>query len=249
MKLTLLGTGAAAGLPLYGCDCTLCQQAHNQPAFARSPCSALLQLDDQQWLIDAGQMNLTQRFAAGTLDSILLTHFHPDHVQGLFHLRWGKAPTIPVYCPPDQDGCADLFKHPGMLAFTSLQPFMAFTLGPIKVTPLPLTHSKPTFGYGFEYQQQRFAYLTDTKGLPADSLRYLVAGEWDTVVVDCSHEPGNPLTNHNNLDDVLNMAKQIKSRHWVLTHIGHEMDRWLQNNSNTLPSHFIVGRDNMTLTP
>ncbi len=42
-----------------------------------------------------------------------------DHVQGLFPLRWGVGDKIPVYGPPDEQGCDDLFKHPGLLDFQS----------------------------------------------------------------------------------------------------------------------------------
>jgi ribonuclease BN (tRNA processing enzyme) len=33
---------------------------------------------------------------------VLLTHYHLDHVQGLFPLRWGVGAPIPVYGPPDR---------------------------------------------------------------------------------------------------------------------------------------------------
>ncbi len=55
---------------------------------------------------------------------MLLTHYHPDHVQGLFHLRWGCGESIPVYGPKDPQGCADLYRHPGVLDFqVPLKPF------------------------------------------------------------------------------------------------------------------------------
>ncbi|MEX0633936.1 hypothetical protein M8494_25840 [Serratia ureilytica] len=41
-----------------------------------------------------------------------------DHVQGLFPLRWGCGNSILVYGPPDEQGCDDLFKHPGILGFS-----------------------------------------------------------------------------------------------------------------------------------
>lgn len=37
--------------------------------------------------------------------------------------------TIPVYGPPDEAGCDDLFKHPGILDFShTLEPFVVFEL-------------------------------------------------------------------------------------------------------------------------
>jgi phosphoribosyl 1,2-cyclic phosphate phosphodiesterase len=130
------------------------------------------------YLLDAGQVNLTSRFPAGILDSILLTHFHPDQLQGLFHLRWGAGIGIPVYCPPDSEGCADLFKHSGLLQFLSQQKFVPFMLDEFRVTPLPLIHAKPTFGYLQEYGVQRLAYLTDTKGLPSKTELLLAWSAW-----------------------------------------------------------------------
>lgn len=90
-----------------------------------------------------------------------------DHVQGLFPLRWGVGDVIPVYGPPDEQGCDDLFKHPGLLDFShTVVPFVVFDLQGLQVTPLPLNHSKLTFGYLLETAHSRVAWLSDTAGLP-----------------------------------------------------------------------------------
>jgi phosphoribosyl 1,2-cyclic phosphate phosphodiesterase len=143
MRLTLLGTGDAAGMPLYGCDCAYCKAARKNPMLKRTPCSALLEVGEQHYLLDAGQSDLCERFPFGTLDGIFLTHFHPDHVQGLFHLRWGIGQSLPVYTPPDAEGCLDLYKHPGMLDFITQRKFESFRLADLEITPVPLLHSKP----------------------------------------------------------------------------------------------------------
>ncbi|WP_156493698.1 MBL fold metallo-hydrolase, partial [Oleiphilus sp. HI0125] len=117
MQITLLGTGAAGGVPLFGCQCSVCSAAKSDPSLRRRPASALLEVEGAAYLIDAGIMDIGERFEASFLNAIFLTHFHPDHVQGLFHIRWGKEPNISVFCPPDKDGCADLYKHPGLLEF------------------------------------------------------------------------------------------------------------------------------------
>ncbi len=84
----------------------------------RRPCSALIESGGTRVLIDAGLIDLHERFAPGSLSAIVLTHFHPDHVQGLFHLRWGKVHRFPCHAPPDSEGCADLYKIPGLLDFS-----------------------------------------------------------------------------------------------------------------------------------
>ncbi len=117
MQLTFLGTGGAQQVPVFGCDCLICQRARREPAFRRRACSAMLNYQGETTLLDAGLPALERRFSAGQIQRFLLTHYHMDHVQGLFPLRWGCGNSIPVYGPPDEQGCDDLFKHPGILAF------------------------------------------------------------------------------------------------------------------------------------
>ncbi|WP_121270523.1 MBL fold metallo-hydrolase, partial [Pseudomonas aeruginosa] len=151
MRLTLLGTGDARQVPVYGCDCPACRNARADAGLRRRPCSALLECAGQRWLIDSGLVDLCERFPPHSLDGILQTHYHADHAQGLLHLRWGQGLVIPVHGPADPEGLADLYKHPGILDFS--QPFGAFERrqwGALAATALPLVHSKPTFGYLLE---------------------------------------------------------------------------------------------------
>ncbi|PVV05496.1 MAG: phosphonate metabolism protein PhnP [gamma proteobacterium symbiont of Ctena orbiculata] len=249
MQLTLLGTGNAAGVPLYGCECEYCARARKERNLQRTPCSALLETDDKRFLLDAGQVNLCEQFPAGSLDGIFLTHFHPDHVQGLFHMRWGIGKTIPVYTPPDAGGYVDLYKHPGILEFIPQQKFESFCLGEVEIAPVPLLHSKPTFGFVFKQAGECIAYLTDTKGLSPRTASYMTDLQLDLMVIDCSYVPGSEEMGHNNLDDVLAIDAQLRPKRTILTHVGHDLDIWFNNNKGCLPSHIIIGRDGMTVYP
>jgi len=249
MRLTLLGSGNSAGMPLYGCNCQRCKFVRSNAALRRAPASALIEFDDKKYLIDAGLMDLADRYPAGSLDGIFLTHFHADHVQGLFHLRWGKGDKIPVYCPPDSHGCDDLFKHPGILDFKFMRKFDDFKLGKLKVTPLPLIHSRVTFGYLFEHRNQQITYLTDTKGLPSNTTSYFENISLDLLVIDTSFPPGIDCTGHNNLDESLKIHQQLNPKRTVMTHISHDLDVWLKDNANTLPKDVIEGHDNLNIYP
>ena len=243
MRITLTGTGAAGGIPLYGCHCSLCIAARVDNVLCRKPASALVESGETRLLIDAGLMDLDKRYPAGSLSAILLTHYHPDHVQGLFHLRWGTGITLPVYGPDDPMGCADLFTHPGILIFNTLIPFKPISLGSMTITPLPMTHSKPTFGYAIASESKRVAYLCDTTSLAHDSLDFITDFAPQILVVDCTDPPGGSARNHHTLETVLNDTQRIKAKVSVLTHIGHDLGKALFDGSIHPPTGITVGFD------
>lgn len=249
MQLTLLGTGSAAQVPVYNCECMACERARRAPRHRRGPCSALLECGGARWLIDAGLTDLAERFPPGSLSGILQTHYHADHAQGLLHLRWGRNLSIPVLGPADPEGLADLYRHPGILDFSrTLAAFEPVRLGECTVTPVPLMHSRPTFGYVFDGEGQRFAYLTDTVGLPADTARYLGREPLDLLVLDCSHPPAPQAPrNHNDLTRALELIRSLPVRQTVLTHIGHDLDTWLMSRPDALPQGVMAGYDGMQL--
>jgi phosphoribosyl 1,2-cyclic phosphate phosphodiesterase len=249
MRITFLGTGDAGGVPLYGCNCNACDHARADDARKRRQCSALVEDGYTRILLDAGLPDLTERFPPGSLSAIVLTHFHPDHVQGLFHLRWGRGTPIPVHAPPDSEGCADLYKHPGLLEFKRLAKFEPIVIGTLTITPLPLIHSKVTYGYAIENAAgERFAYLTDTAGLPPNTIEFLRAWQPDGMALDCSHPPREELPrNHNDWNHALSLIDQIKSQRAWLTHIGHEVDQRMLQHPQTLPPNVAVARDGLQI--
>ncbi len=250
MKLTFLGTGNSAQMPVYNCDCVACARARNDERFVRRPCSALLQLGKAQWLIDSGLMDLTTRFPAGSLQGIFQTHYHADHAQGLLHLRWGVDLHLPVYGPPDEAGFADLYKHPGILDFS--QPFHAFEarqFDGFHITALPLQHSKLTYGYLIRSEQgASLAYLTDTQGLDDEVRLFLRACQPQHCVLDCSYPPRpEPGRNHNDLTQALTIHQDIGAGTTWLTHAGHELDRYLMANPGSLPPGVRQAFDNQQI--
>lgn len=247
MQLTFLGTGGAQQVPAFGCDCLVCLRARREPAFRRRPCSAMIKFQRETTLLDAGLSSLERRFSAGEIQRFLLTHYHMDHVQGLFPLRWGCGNAIPVYGPADEQGCDDLFKHPGMLAFQPpLRPFETVELGGLLVTPLPLIHSKLTHGYLIQAQGKALAYLTDTVGLPPETASYLQQIAIDLLVLDCSLPP-QPQTprNHNDLPRAQEIQQRLQPRRTLLTHISHHLDLWLM--TNELPAGMELAFDNLSV--
>ncbi|MDT8405876.1 MAG: phosphonate metabolism protein PhnP [Methylococcales bacterium] len=246
-RLRFLGTGSAEGAPVYGCACSVCQRARFSTVWQRGPCSAHLEVGGESILLDAGGADLKFRFPHGSLSMILLTHFHPDHVQGLFALRWGVGEKLPVFAPDDPEGLGDLYKHPGILDFQPLKPWQTLTLDTMLITPVPLVHSKPTLGYCFEGKEPdgfRLAYLTDTVGLPKETEEFLQHWQPTLMVLDASHPPqAVKPRNHNDLNLALAIHQSVAPKKTVLTHIGHQLDVWLEQQADSLPDGVAIGRD------
>lgn len=251
-ELEFLGTGDAGQVPRWGCDCDACQRARLDPARKRRPCSAALHTEEGTTLIDAGCTDLAERFAFDDIRRVLLTHFHMDHVQGLFHLRWGQCRSkIPVYRPDDPKGADDLYRHPGVFKFQppcsafERQQFPGFDL-----TPLPLLHSRPTQGLLIETPCTRLAWLTDTLGLPRVTQDFLQQQpRLDWLVLDCSEPPRQtPPRNHNDLTRALHIHHLLAPGRTLLTHIGHEFDDWLESGRGDLPATVSIARDGLRIS-
>ncbi len=92
LTITLTGTGGAQLVPVFGCDCAACRRARLQENYRRRPCSAAVKFNDSVTLLDAGIPHLMDDWPAGSFRQFLLTHYHMDHVQGLFPCAgaWGR---------------------------------------------------------------------------------------------------------------------------------------------------------------
>lgn len=237
MQIEFTGTGDSATLPVGGCHCLACQTARQNPAFRRRESGLIITSDLLNIQIDAGRTDLISQHENRPFSHILLTHFHMDHVLGLFPLRWQNFDSIPVLHPPDPAGAGDLFKHPGCLGFQSVEPFQPISFKNLTITPLPLNHSKLCFGYLIETDQSTIAYLTDTRGLPDDTMAFLTRRTLDLLILDCSFvAPKGKVNGHNSYPEAEAIAKALQPKLVRLTHIGHD----LQTDQLTNPDKYAL---------
>lgn len=86
-ELLFLGTGGSMGVPVIGCRCSVCLS--DSPLNKRLRPSALIRINAQQILIDAGPDLRTQALChrLDYIDGVILTHAHHDHTAGIDDLR------------------------------------------------------------------------------------------------------------------------------------------------------------------
>ena len=86
-QLTLMGTGTSVGVPVVGCDCTVCRSGTDRNRRLRS--GVLVNAPDGEFVIDTGPELRLQLLAGGAsmIRAALFTHAHADHIMGLDDLR------------------------------------------------------------------------------------------------------------------------------------------------------------------
>jgi phosphoribosyl 1,2-cyclic phosphate phosphodiesterase len=239
MRLTILGSGDASGIPRADCadpDCA-CATARAGQGPSRGNSCALVEAGGRRIAIDTG--------AGGqACDALLLTHYHADHA--------GKREEFAAkgYGPDDGLSLAavgtpglDLFPKPA--GVTALQPFASLRIGSAVCTAVPLNHPIPVHGWVIEADGRRLAWLTDTYGLPARTLEWLAAHPCDLLCLDTTFAPGvvrAPLKGHGDVVASLAAIAVAGARRALLIHIGHGLQSWLAG-GGTLPAGVAAAHD------
>ncbi|MFQ5530145.1 MAG: MBL fold metallo-hydrolase, partial [Gemmatimonadota bacterium] len=87
MKLTFLGTGTSFGVPVVGCECSVCTSDDSRNRRFRH--GLLLQASTGTLLVDTPPELRLQLLAArvSRVDAVFITHPHADHVHGIGPVR------------------------------------------------------------------------------------------------------------------------------------------------------------------
>lgn len=104
-----LGTGGSMGIPVIGCDCSVCTSSSHFNKRLRT--SALLTFGNQKILIDAGPDFRSQALhnKLDRLDGVMFTHAHHDHTAGIDELRvYYMYSHEPLPCLMSKDTYIDL---------------------------------------------------------------------------------------------------------------------------------------------
>lgn len=258
MRVTLLGCGASAGVPMLGgpegrgewgeCDAA-------EPRNRRTRASIVIEEAGGALLVDTAPELRTQLLAVGIgrIDAVVYTHAHADHVMGLDDLRaLNRIVNRPLQAFAMAETVTELttrfpyafrpWKPPGffrpVLEACVVEPGQGIDPAGFPVRLFEQDHKVcRTLGL----RVGGFGYSTDVLTLNEAAMATL-AGV-DTWVVGCFQRTSHWV--HANLEQVLAWVERLRPRRTVLTHLGTDMDfAWMVRN---LPSGVEPGYDGMTL--
>lgn len=260
MKITILGCGASAGVPMIGgadgsgdwgqCDPT-------EPKNRRTRSSIVVESDTGQRLLVDASPDLREQIIGNRIlgiDAILITHAHADHIAGIDDIRllnrianrpldtFGMQVTLNEvsrrfayafnpWTPPH-------FHRPVLIA-KPVEPGDTLDAAGMSVRIFRQNHGNID-SLGLRIGD--FAYSTDVVALDDDAMAVLTGV--DTWVVDCFLR-GETHWTHANLEIVLGWVERLQPRRTILTHMGTGMDwDWMAKN---LPAGVEAAYDGMVV--
>lgn len=237
MRVTVLGCGGAGGVPLIGSQWGACDPY--EPKNRRRRASILVETDQARILIDTSPDLREQLLDVGitSVDAVLYTHQHADHVHGIDDVRAlnrinrrvidafatteclasiGKRFDY-AFTPPPVEGGRQVFFKPCLKAH-EIEPGRVFRAAAgLEALPILQDHGFMT-SLGFRFGD--FAYSTDVVDL--DETAFAALKGVKTWLVGCLGLEPHPT--HAHLEKVLGWIDRIKPAHAVLTHMTVPLD-------------------------
>ncbi|MFT3976186.1 MAG: MBL fold metallo-hydrolase [Sphingomonas bacterium] len=231
MKIRILGSGTSSGVPRIGGDWGECDP--QEPRNYRTRASALVEHDGTRILIDTSPDMRAQLLAAevGTVDAVIWTHEHADHIFGIDDLRQifhARGTPVPAYA---RTGTLEALKakfsyvfsgHHGYPPTVDIAPLPDhLTIGTIGIEVVDQPHASITSaGLRFSADGKSIGYATDLSDMTPD-MRRLYAG-LDIWVVDALRRRPHP--SHPHLVQVIGWVEDLMPRQTALIHMDQSMD-------------------------
>lgn len=250
ITVTVLGSGTSKGVPEIGCKCEVCQSKDKHDKRLRA--SIMIETQGLNILVDASPDFREQalRLDPPNIDALLITHQHFDHVGGIDDLRpFSSDSGLDIYLKDDVnkdlhkrlDYCFRPVLYPGVPHFNMHEVEEdEFYVKGVKITPIKVYHGKlPILGYRIG----KFAYITDAKTIPAESMEKLEGLE--VLIINALRNKDHFA--HLTIEEALDIIDKLKPRKAYLTHFNHEAGFHAQL-LRTLPKNVYPCYDGMRIT-
>ncbi|WP_299007730.1 MBL fold metallo-hydrolase [uncultured Tenacibaculum sp.] len=225
LKITFLGTGTSTGVPMIASKHPVALSRNPRDKRLRS--SILVSWDEFNYVIDCGPDFRQQmiREEVASINGILFTHEHADHIAGLDEIRpyCFQMGAVPIYLlervlnvlKKRYDyvfATENRYPSAPSVAPTVISHKKSFELDGVKVTPIEVMHGNlPILGYRFN----NVAYITDIKTISEEEKEKL--NDLDVLIVTGLRR--EPHKTHFNLEESLSFIEEIKPKKAYLTHI------------------------------
>lgn len=252
VKVTFLGTGTSQGVPVIGCPCDTCASADVRDTRLR--CSIHVQVGDTSFVVDTGPDFRYQMLRAKvkSLDAVLITHEHNDHIIGLDDIRsfnFLQRKDMPLYATDRViDELKQRFhyvfgdsKYPGIprVVTHTIIPNEAFELNGLRIQPIQVMHGKlPVLGFRIG----DFTYITDANYVDETS-KDLIRGSKVFVINALRFKEHH---SHFNVAEAIELSRELEVEQTYFTHISHHMGK-LQDWESELPEGVFSAIDGLYL--
>ncbi len=257
-KLIILGSGAATGVPSISGGWGACKK--DNPKNKRQRAGIYFDDNGTQILIDTSPDLKNQLIDCRirTLDAVLYTHTHADHLHGIDDLRGitrNLRGSLNIYASPEhlaeiQERFSyvfsnaehtDITNHPELLAneFTAYE---TFKVKNTEILPLKFAgHSIPT--YGFMFNRGQVVIVPDFRIIPDETLHILQNIDVNVLIIPLTiiHESAY----HAGIETVLRYIGEIRAKKVIITHMAAQCD--YQDIDRITPQNVHPAYDYLTL--
>lgn len=245
LRVSILGCGTSAGVPVPGCECTVCTSSEPKNERMR-PCLRVETFPSERdgaeesrprsLVVDTPPDFRMQclRFGVRRVDAVLYTHAHADHIFGLddlraFNFRQSGENGGEIPCFGSEQTLARLrrtfgYVFDGRKSEGGGKPRLRlhaidgpFEAAGVPVIPVPVFHgSLPVLGFRIG----DFAYVTDVSSIPEASYEIL-AGVRRLVLGALRYRPHRT---HFSVGEAIAAAERIGAEQTYFTHMNHDID-------------------------
>lgn len=251
MKVTFLGTGTSQGVPIIACECEVCRSQN--PKDNRLRTSILIESDEAKIVIDSGPDFRQQmlREKVKSLDAVIFTHEHKDHLAGLDEVRAFNYITkakMPIFATERvQEALKREFayifaeeKYPGIpeievITITDDK----FSVKDIELTPIDVIHYRLPVK---AFRIKDFTYITDANYISEEEKEKIKGSK--IIVINALRREEH--VSHFTFQQSIDLMHELKPEKAYFTHISHQLG--LHNEvSKELPEFIELAYDGLQI--